>query len=124
MYIKILISLLVVLTSFSSNALECKGHIFFFNLEEGLGEVDADADFSYYYHEVVKWLPEKGMSYSAHTELPFTAKTCFSKEITIPMTSLDDSLGYIFVKPNSEKKYIGGVLTDVDLSIIIKDFFE
>jgi len=121
---KILISLLVIFISFSSNAFECKGHIFFFNFEEGLGEADADADFSYYYHEVVKWLPEKGISYSAHTELRLKGKTCFSEEITIPNTLLDGPLGYVFVKPNSENKYIVGVLTDVDISVLIKEFFD
>jgi len=119
---KLLVSLLVVFISFSSNALECKGHIFFVNLEEGLAE--ADADFSYYYHEVAKWLPAEGISFSAHTDLPLTATTCFSKEITVQETSLDYPLGYLFVKPNLEKKYIKGVLTDIDLSIMIKEFFE
>jgi hypothetical protein len=121
---KIFISLLVVFISFSSNALECKGHIFFVNLAEGLGDVDTDTDFSYYYHEVEKWLPAEGISYSAHTELPLRSTTCFSKEITIPKKLLNYQLGYVFVKPNSEKKYIEGVLTDMDISVMIKEFFE
>ena len=121
---KILLSLLVVLVSFPSIAVECKGHIVFFNLEEGLGEAEADVDFSYYYHEVVKWLPEKGLSYSVHTKLPLKAKTCFCNEMTIPSTLLVDPLGYVLVKPNSEKKYIGGVLTDVDMRLMIEEFFE
>ncbi len=119
---KISISLLLVFMAFPSNAFECRGHIFFFNLEEGSGE--ASADFSYYYHEVIKWLPEEGISYSAHTELPLKAKTCFSEEIAVPKTLLDDSLGYVFVKPDSEKKFIGGVLTGVDISLMIEEFFD
>jgi hypothetical protein len=121
---KILLLLLAILGSFSSNADECKGHIVFFNLQEGLGESDTDTDFSYYYHEVAKWLPEKGLSYSAHTKLPLKAKTCFSNEVTIPSTLLNDPLGYVLVRPNSEKKYIGGVLTDSDMRAIIIEFFE
>ena len=121
---KILISLLVVLISFSSNAFECKGHVFFINLEEGLGDADADADFSYYYHEIAKRLPAAGISFSAHTALPLTAATCFSKEFTIQKTLLDYQIGYVFVKPSLEKKYIEGVMTDIDLSNMVKEFFE
>ena len=121
---KLFLLLLMVLASCSSNAVECRGHIVFFNLEEGSGKADAAVDFSYYYHEVVKWLPDKGLSYSAHTELPLIAKTCFSNETIIPNQLIDGPLGYVLIKPNSEKKHVGGVLTDADMKAMIEEFFE
>ena len=106
------------------NASECIGHIFFYNLEEGRGEADADSDFAYYFHKVTPLLTKEGVSYSAHTELPLSNKTCFSPNVVIPKEDIEISLGYIFVKPNFDKKVIGGVLTGMDISDVVNEFFK
>ena len=102
---------------------ECIGHIFFYNIEEGIGESDADSDFAFYYHRAKDSLSRKGLSFSVHTELPVKSKTCFSSGVTISKDQLKYSLGYIFIKPNLEKKIVGGVLTDADIDNEINEFF-
>lgn len=110
--------------SLAANATECIGHIFFYNLEEGKGEIDADSDYAFYYHRAITLLPNEGVSFSAHTELPINNKTCFSSEVKIPQDKLEYSLGYVFIKPNLDRKVIGGVITDMDIQSVINEFFK
>lgn len=121
---KTILLALVFVFSLAAKANECIGHIFFYNLEEGNGEPDVDSDYAYYYHKTISWLHEEGISFSVHTELPIKETTCFSAEVSIPKEQLALSLGYVFVKPNLEKIFIGGVSTDVDISNKINEFFK
>ncbi len=121
---KTILLALVFVFSLAEKVNECIGHIFFYNLEEGNGEPDVDADYAYYYHKTISWLHEEGISFSVHTELPIKETTCFSAEVSIPKEQLALSLGYVFVKPNLEKIFIGGVSTDVDISNKIDEFFK
>jgi hypothetical protein len=121
---KTILLALICVFSLAANAAECIGHIFFYNLEEGKGEVDTDSDYAFYYHKTISWLPNEGVSYSTHTELPINNKTCFSSEVKILQDQLEYSLGYVFIKPNLDKKVIGGVLTDMDISSVINEFFK
>ena len=117
----ILITFIFIFTS-SVNAAECIGHVFFYNLEEGKGE--ADYDFAYYYNKSREWLAGEGVHSSVHTELPIEFDTCFSNKVTVPKDQLEFSLGYVFVKPNLERKVVGGVMTDIDISTVVNDFFK
>lgn len=110
--------------SLSVNAENCVGHIFFYNLDESEGEGETKADYEFYYHKTKKWLPNEGVSSSVHTELPIKSNTCFSNEISIDASSLENSLGYVFIKPNMQQKVVGGVLTDMDISSTINDFLK
>lgn len=121
---KNILLILALLISNTSNANECAGHVFFYNLGEGKGEPDADSDYAFYYHKTISWLPNENLSCSVHTELPIKSKTCFTSEVNIPKEQLKYSLGYVFIKPNLEKKVIGGVMTDVDISSVINGFFK
>ncbi len=114
----------ILIFSISVNARNCIGHIFFYNLDEGIGEADAASDYAFYYHIAKKWLPKEGVSTSVHTELPVTSNTCFGQSISIEASTLDHSLGYVFVQPNLQQKVIGGVLTDMDISNIVNDFLK
>lgn len=119
-----LLFIFALVISTTVNANECIGHIFFYNLDEGKGESDADSDYAFYYHKAKTWLPKESLSFSVHTDLPIKNRTCFSSEVTIPKEQLKYSLGYVFIKPNLEKKIIGGVMTDVDISSAINEFFK
>jgi hypothetical protein len=110
--------------SLSVNAENCVGHIFFYNLDEGAGDADTKADYQFYYHKAKKWLPNEGVSSSVHKELPIKSNTCFGNEISIDASSLENSLGYVFIKPNMQQKIVGGVLTDIDISSTITDFLK
>lgn len=110
--------------SLSTNAANCVGHIFFYNFDESAGEADTNADFAFYYHKANKWLPNEGVSTSVHTDLPIKSKTCFSKEISIDPSSLKDSLGYVFMKPNMQHKVVAGVLTDIEICSMVNDFLK
>ena len=113
---------IVVLFSSALNAEECKGHIFFYAFDEAGDE--AYADFSYYYHESVSWLKKGGVSTSVHSKSPIISDTCFSPEVMVPTGLLKLPLGYVFMKPNEEIKVIGGVMTGVDLSDEVNDYFK
>ncbi len=118
------IILMFVLCSCSAQAEGCIGHVFFYNIEEDQGDTETESDFSYYYHKSKGWLDEEGLSNSAHTALPVQGKTCFGANIVVPDDALKLSLGYVLVKPNEEIKVYGGVMTGVDLSDVINDFFK
>ena len=113
---------LVVLFSSTLNAEGCKGHIFFYVFDE-VGD-EAYADFSYYYHKSVSWLKKAGISTSIHRKSPVETDTCVSPEVIVPTELLKLSLGYIFMKPNKEIKVIGGVMTDVDISDKVNEYFK
>lgn len=110
--------------SLSTNAANCVGHIFFYNFDESAGEADTNVDFAFYYDKAKKWLPSEGVSTSIHTDLPITSKTCFGKEISIDPSSLKDSLGYVFMKPNMQHKVVAGVLTDIEICSMVSDFLK
>jgi hypothetical protein len=113
---------IVVLFSCVLNAEECKGHIFFYVFDEAGDE--AYADFSYYYQKSVSWLKKGGVSTSIHSKSPIKTDTCFSSEVIVPTELLKLSLGYVFMKPNEEIKVIGGVMTGVDLSDEVNEYFK
>jgi hypothetical protein len=117
----ILLSLMYLFAS-ASYADECKGHIIFYTLADGDGE--ADIDFSYYYHKSTPWLNEDGYSTSAHTETPIKTNTCFADNVIVPSEIIKLSLGYVFVKPSLEMEVHGGVMTGVDLSNAINEFYR
>lgn len=110
--------------SFSVSAENCVGHIFFYNLDEYAVDADTKADFEFYYHQIKKRLPGEGVSSSFHAKLPIKSNTCFGNEISIDATSLESSLGYVFVKPNMQQKVVGGVLTDIDISSTVNKFLK
>lgn len=112
------------LFAFASYADECNGHIIFYTLAQGEGKDEADADFSYYYHKSTPWLNEDGYSTSAHTETPIKTNTCFADNVVVPSEILKLSLGYVFVKPSLIMEVHGGVMTGVDLSSAINEFFK
>lgn len=117
-------TLIAIVGLFSSalNAEECKGHIFFYVFNEAGDE--AYADFSYYYRDSVSWLKKDGVSTSIHSKSPIKSGTCFSSEIIVPTELLKLSLGYVFMKPDEEIKVIGGVMTDVDISYVVNEYFK
>ena len=119
---KFILLTIMVLFSFASYAQECKGHIVFYNLEEG--DSEADADFSFYYQESFPELNENGVSTSAHTEIPIRTDTCFATDVIVPKEQLKISLGYVFIKPTQEMKVIGGVMTDIDIRSVANEYFE
>ncbi len=121
---KTILLALVLLFSLAAKADKCIRHLFIYTLAEGIGQPDVDSDYAYYYHKTISWLDEEGISFSVHTELPIKATTCFSADVNIPKERLAHSLGYVFVKPNMEKIFIGGVSTDVDISNKINEFFK
>ncbi len=115
---------LTLIFSLSVSAENCVGHIFFYNLDENAVQDETKADYEFYYHKNKKRLPREGVSSSFHTKLPIKNNTCFGNEISIDVTSLDSSLGYVFVKPNMQQKVVGGVLTDIDLCNIVNEFLK
>ena len=119
---KFILLAVMMLFTLSSQAVECKGHIVFYTFGEGEGE--ANADFSYYYHKSLPWLNELGVSTSVHTAMPIKTNTCFSTNVIVPSELLELSLGYVFVKPTLEMKAYGGVMTGVDLSNEVNDYFK
>ena len=119
---KLLIALVMCFIPLSGYAAECNGHVFFYDMNESGGE--ARSDYAYYFHKVKNVLPTKGISISVHTELPIESKTCFNKHVEIAKNELKYSLGYILVKPNLEKKVLGGVYTGVDFIQEVDIFFN
>ena len=106
---------------------ECRGHIFFYVIDEILDDNEeadeAEADFWFYYLKVRKWLPDKGISFSLHGEFPIKAMTCFGTKEIVERNELEIEFGQVFVKPNSERRVEGGVMTDVDIEHVIDEFF-
>lgn len=106
----------------SSQAEECKGHVFFYNLEEQ--ESETEADFAYFYNEAAPWFKERGISTSTHDSAPLKSNTCFENNVSIPKEMLRLTLGYVLLKPNKEDRVYGGVMTDMDLIIEANEFFN
>ena len=104
-----------------ANSAECKGHVFFYNLREHQSEVETD--FAHFYKQVIPWFEERNISTSVHTSTPFISKTCFGDDVRILNDKLEQSLGYVLLKPTNQFKIIGGVITDLDLVIEANDFF-
>jgi len=100
----------------------CVGHIFFFNFENDSYEVSSD--YEYYYEQLKEVLKADGISYSKHESLPLLSDTCFSKLVTINKIHDEVTVGYILVRPDKEKKIISGVITDVDLVMLTRDYFR
>ena len=125
--IKILLLLALLFSPVLANGEECKGHIFFYVIDEVSGDSDeaeeAEAAFWFYYLKVRKWLPDKGISFSLHGEFPIKAMTCFGTKEIVEGSELKMALGQVFVKPNSERRVEGGVMTDVDIEHVIDEFF-
>ena len=125
--IKIITLLTLLLSPVVAIGEECKGHIFFYVIDEVMGENDeaeeAEADFWFYYLKVRKWLPDKGVSFSLHGEFPIKAMTCFGTKETVEKNELKFEFGQVFVKPNSERRVEGGVMTDIDIEHVIDEFF-
>ena len=118
---KFILFAFVIMFATPSYAEECKGHIFFYNLEKN--EVETGSDFSYFYYEIVPFLKERGVSTSLHTDLPIKSKTCFVGNVGVK-DKLEMSLGYVLMKPNRDVKIFGGVMTDVDLNNVASEFFN
>ncbi len=110
--------------SFASalQAEECKGHVFFYNLEEH--QSDVEADFTYFYDKMYPWFEEQGISTSIHTTTPLQSDTCFESNVGVPSEKLSLSLGYVLLKPNNEIRIFGGVMTDMDLVMKANEFFN
>ena len=125
--IKIILLLALLFSPIVAIGGECKGHIFFYVIDEVSDDSDeageAEADFWFYYLKVRKWLPDKGISFSLHGEFPIKAMTCFGTREIVERSELKIVLGYVFVKPNSERRVEGGVMSDVDIEHVINEFF-
>ncbi len=117
----ILITLVIIITP-GLKAEECKGHVFFYNLEEHQTEIEAD--FAYFYDKMIPWFDERDISTSSHTSAPLQSNTCFGSNVSIPSEKLELSLGYVLLKPNNEIRVFGGVMTDMDLVIEANEFFN
>ena len=129
-HIKVLLVILILISPVAANGGDCKGHIFFYIFENEDTEVseddagEAEADFIYYYHKIKNLLPDKGISFSIHSELPIKAMTCFGTKEIVEEKELIYSLGFVFVSPNLERRVEGGVMTDVDIDSVIDEFFN
>ena len=119
---KFILFAIVIMFGTPSYAEECKGHIFFYNLEKN--DAETDSDFSYFYNQIAPILKERGVSTSLHTDLPIKSKTCFAGDVEVPKNKLEMSLGYMLMKPNRDIKVFGGVMTDVDLNDAAREFFN
>ena len=117
----ILITLAIGFTS-GLHAEECKGHVFFYILEEHQTEVEAD--FEYFYKQMIPWFKERGISTSSHTSAPLQSNTCFEDNVSVPSKKLKSSLGYVLLKTDNEIRVLGGVMTDMDLVIEANEFFN
>ena len=114
----------LVVLSTAVNAEACIGHIFVIDLAPNEGEPDAHADLAYYYHKIKDDLKSIGVSHSAHVELPIKSDTCFAKDVEISNSKPEFSFGYIFVRPDFNKKSVNSVLTGVDIHSVINEFFK
>ena len=105
----------------AGNTAECKGHVFFYKTTKHQTEVEAD--FTYFYNQMIPWFQERNISTSSHTSTPLKSNTCFKNDVSILNEKLKHSIGYVLLKPNNEFKIIGGVITDLDLVIEANEFF-
>ena len=122
-YINILIITAALLFPLASAAIECRGHIFFYEVSTGEFE-DAEDDYWYYYNKLATLLPDKGISFSIHTGYPIKAMTCFGTLESVSRDDLDVTLGYVYIRPDGLRKIDGGVSTGVDVLNSIEDFFD
>lgn len=117
---KYALAFIAIFCSSLAKAGDCKGHIFYLNLFENEPEITADFDF--YYMEMKDYLKKMDVSSSMHKSIPPQAPTCFSNEYVISDFSAE--AGYLIVTSDGRTKTYSGVMTDVDLMLVIRDFFK
>jgi hypothetical protein len=115
-------ALIIIFFMLSSlaKAQDCKGHIFYIDLNEAGPEVSSDLDF--YYGKMKSYLNEQGVSSSIHNTLPKEAQTCFTDKFRIKGFTSD--VGYLIVSPEGQTKEYSGVMTDVDLMLVVDEFLN
>lgn len=117
---KYALALVAIFCSSLAKAGDCKGHIFYLNLIGNDSEITADFDF--YYKEMKSYLNKLDVSSSMHKSIPPRAPTCFINEYVISDFSAE--VGYLIVTSDGRKKTYSGVMTDVDLMLVVSDFIK